>query len=78
MEINRCCYQMRYIREVMQTLKGNVGGRSKQVQQIKEYSAILTTSFYNKNWRILTKKRLFPKFQMIQIFHSHDMYDYVH
>ena len=37
---------------------------------LKEYSVILTTSFYDINQKILTKKKLFPKFQLILILRS--------
>ena len=47
--------------------------------KLKEYSVILTTSFYGTNQKILTKKSLFPKFQLIQILRFQVMqpYDYV-
>ena len=43
----------------------------------------LTTSFYDMNQKVLTKKkeekkRLFPKFQLIPILHLQVMHDYVH
>ena len=37
-------------------------------ESLKEYSVILTAPFYGINQKILTKKRLFPKFQLILIF----------
>ena len=45
---------------------------------LKVYSVILIASFYRINQKILTKKRLFPKFQLILIFHLQVMHDYVH
>ena len=35
---------------------------------LKEQSVTLTTSFLDNNWKIITKKRLFLKFQRIPIF----------
>ena len=45
----------------------------------EKQSMILATSFYDKNWKILTKKTvLFPKFQLIPILRLQVMHDYVH
>ena len=46
---------------------------------LKEYSVILTTSFYGMNQKIQTKKAklFFPKFQLIPILGFQIMYDYV-
>ena len=58
---------------------------SSNPNNLKEYSVILSTSFYDMNEQILTKKEeeekkksLFPKFQLIQILPLQVMHDYVH
>ena len=44
---------------------------------LKRYSVILTTSFYEMNQKIKTKKAFFPKFQSIPILRFQVKYDYV-
>ena len=39
---------------------------------------ISATYFCYRNWKILTKKRLFPKFQLVPLFRLQVMHDYVH
>ena len=50
----------------------------KHMGELKEYSVIIRTSFYDINWKILPRKSLFTKFQLIPIFHLQVMHFYVH
>ena len=45
---------------------------------LKEHSRIQNTSFYDINQKILFKKRLFPKIELILIFALQVMHDLVH
>ena len=47
-------------------------------KNLKGYSLILLTCFYDTNWKILAKKALFPKSQLLHILHLQIRHDYVH